>query len=224
MSSFSYPYCTLGQVQDETQNIDPADYGDLTDAINQASRWIDWYCQRDFLFHDHATTPLPVPDDWCMQNLIYLPWPVLTLTRITVTDLLGAATDVPTTDYRVDDAYLTAGGRIRRMGHWLTGDEFISGGLVPGRLYDLKAQVKLYGTFGYTPALTGGQTPVADPTKPSPNIPAEIQVACAVIAAVRSGKARKEIIDFSGQRQTATVKVIPKDVMSMLNRYRRSVL
>jgi hypothetical protein len=72
-------------------------------------------------------------------------------------------------------------------------------------------RIEITGTFGYA---------LADTATPSPEIPQEIATACAVIAAVRSGKARKEIIDFSGQRQALTLKTIPKDVMEMLGRFR----
>jgi len=298
------PYCSLADVQAEAQNIDSGDEPTLVNAINNASRWIEWYCHRDFLFHDYSDTTkaaLVCPDDWVMQNLIFLPWPVRSIALIQVMDYLGNLMPLNVTDYRADTPYLTPDGVIRKMGRWLAGDQYVRGGLVPGRLYPLKMQVSLWGTFGYAPAtkpgtaqsgatassgtdvvalashgmvdkqpvifvsgtgfagLTAGQTYyvkylststfslaltaggaliditsdgsagvfqpiIIDATQPSPDLPGEIRTATAVLASVRSGKAHKEVIDFSGNRVSVTQKQVPKDTLASIEKYKRVIL
>jgi hypothetical protein len=218
------PYCTLADVQRETQNTDPDDVESFKQAINQASRWIDWYCRRDFYYHDHSTGALSVEENWTAGAKIFLPWPVITLTQVQTQDVFGSSTVLPAESYRVQPSILTACGVIVSDTRWVRPDVFTTGGLLPQRSNAMAAMIQLTGTFGYAPVMTSGGSPVIDTTKASVDIPMEISTACAVIAAVRSGKSKKEIIDYSGQKQSATVKAIPRDVMEMIGRYRRPIV
>ena len=220
------PYCTVEDVQRETQNRNADDVQLFIGSINSASRWIDGYCRRDFLYHDNATTALIVDERWAVFNKIYLPWPVLTLTKVESSDAFGNLTAMTTTDYRVNPQGLV-NAVVEGNVCWFAPDQFSTPGLLPRKNFSMRPQVKLTGTFGYrlpVAADWGSPTGFTATGWPSPSIPSEISVACAVIAAVRSGKAKKDIIDFSGQKQSATVKVMPKEVMETLSRYRRPLL
>jgi hypothetical protein len=218
MNVLKNPYCTVEDVQRETQNTSPDDVQKFISAINQASRWIDGYTHRDFLFHD-ATGGMVVEEGWAAFNKIYLPWPIITLTKVETADEFGNMTEMLATDYRAVSPIGSFGGVIEASGRWYD----------VRKDHVMRTQVKIYGAFGYPAAVAGdvqlapNQTFSADQW-PSPLVPAEIASACAVIAAVRSGKARKDIVGFDGQKTSATVKTVPKESMDALCRYRRPIL
>jgi hypothetical protein len=216
------PYCTLAEVQAECQNVDPDDADTLRTAINTASRWIDWHCRRDFLFHDHAASPVEVLPSWVAGDSIYLPWPVLTLTAISIGGRMGDAVTLEAGTYFVEPNTLSATGKIVRAGRW-RGDDAFSIGPAPRRMSNFPSRILLTGTFGYTPA-TAGSPAVAVTNAPSPALPADVQRACVVLAAVFSGKSRKDIIGPGGDRQSLVQKNIPKDASDVLARYRVAVL
>jgi hypothetical protein len=216
------PYCTLEDVQRETQNKDTDDVPDFIEAINQASRFIDDYCRRDFLFHDHTTEPLSVIPSWCASNVIYLPWPVLTVTEVSISDGRGNVAVLSPDRYVIENAPRTSTGKIIKDGRWKQGDVYDASGLIPQKVIKLPSRIQIKGTFGYAPFEdTTPPTPNFDANSwPSPSIPMQIRIAAAVIAGVRSGKARREWTDVTGTRQSTTVKTVPKDTMDSLNRYR----
>lgn len=220
------PYCTVKDVQVETQNSDPTEVDEFMRAINNASRWIDSYCHRDFLYHDHTANALVIPDHWCAGNVIYLPMPIKTLTEIKVVESDGTSTIIPSTDYRSESDPIAGTATVTRAGRWTAPDSYNTTGLLPERVLGLPRRIEMKGTFGYSPAVDDN-TPATvnfDPNAvPSPEIPAEISQACAVVAAIRSGKMRKEIVDFGGQRQSVTLRNIPKDTMESINRFRQSI-
>jgi hypothetical protein len=201
------PYCTLSDAQAEAGTTDDASADELIVEINKASRWIDEHCNRDFLYHNHASSPLVVSESWCAGNVIYLPWPVLTLTEITI----GTAT-FAATEYRVTRRPGSATSKIERNGTWLPEEKFSASPPV------MAPQITLRGTFGFTPAATN---PAGNP---SPEIPATIVQACAAIAAIRSGQVRKEINIPGGGREAVTVRAVPKPVMDSLGKFRISVV
>ena len=194
------PYCTLVGVQTETSNDTPGDADQFRSEINAASRWIDDYCRRDFLFHDHSATPLVVRSAWCASNIIFLPMPVITLTKITV-DGVELSQDA----YIFENSSPRSTAQIIRGARWLD----------PSVRY-LPARIELTGTFGYTPAATDSDI--------SADLPQEIVTLCRVLAAIRSGKVRREFTSPDGSRQVATVRNLPPDILSTLNRYRQRVI
>lgn len=212
------PYCTVEDVQAELQNTDADDAVQLIDSVNAASRWIEDYCSRDFWFKDCSTAgnELEVAPDWCAYNIIYLPWPVITLTKITVDDV-----EVPTTDYGYKNPQPGTGctSKIYREGaRWMAGEQRNNVGLLPERVFTMPTVIKLTGTFGF--ALSQAGDPPADVvTVPPPTLPQSVRRACTVIAAIWSGKSRKEIIDFSGNKQSLSQKDIPQATMRLLDRY-----
>lgn len=213
MTALLNPYCLLRDVQAEASNTYPDDANDFLVEINKASRWIDQHCRRDFLFHNHASAALTVPASWCAGNVIFLPWPIITLTEITVEGIT-----LPADAYAFENVPGETSGKIYRNADWLARDSY-GVGLQAEKVISLPLRIQLTGTFGYRLAET---TPTA---VPSPDIPADITQACAVIAAVRSGKLKREItVAGGGARETITVRSIPKDTMATLSRYRRGIV
>lgn len=206
------PYCTLRDAQLEAGNDSSDAALDLIAEINKASRWLDEYCSRDFLFHDHAATPLVVQDAWCAGNTIYLPWPVITLTEVRV----GGVALAPE-EYRVSRRPGSATAKIERNGPWIV-DPSNATALNGEKGLMMAPRVELVGTFGFAPA-------TAKPTEtPSPDVPATIQQACAAIAAIRSGQVRREIVVAGGGRESVTVRSIPKAVLESIAAYRIAVV
>jgi hypothetical protein len=222
-----FPYCTLKEVQIETQNTEPADATDFVLAINSVSRWIDRACKRDFLFHDHHETPLRVPLSWCAGNTIYLPWPVLTLSTCTVSADGVPGEPLDAADYAFENTPLSSTGKVHRSGRWNNYDLWSHAGVVIRRVSALPRVITLTGTFGYpsrsTTAAPVGLVPgvvTVHSDEPAPDLPADIRQACVQIAAIRSGKMRKEIIDLSGSRQSVTLRTLPRECADVLDRYR----
>jgi len=192
------PYCTLAAlVQELKQNLDDVNNNaslkdELTAAINNASRWVDDYKQRDYFKHDYSTTALEIDQYFrgLVDDTIFLKWPVLALTEVTETGIVL----VLNTDYAVaDDGYT-----LRRLGR--------------GKKWTAerpKSLVTLKGTFGYAQATT------ADiPT----GIPDQISYATRLVAAAMSGHNRKETVGLDGQKTDVIQTEIPKTVYQLLGR------
>ena len=200
------PYCTLRDAQAEAGNTNSDDARDLLHEINKASRWIDEHCHRDFLFHNHAATPLVVHESWCAGNVIYLPWPVITLTEVKVGGVVLASAE-----YRTSLRPGSATAKIERNGSWLPGPS--SSLALTTESLAMAPLIELRGTFGFAPADT------APTSTPSPNLPATIVQACAAIAAIRSGLVKREVTGLSGQREAITVRSVPKAILESLGTY-----
>lgn len=211
MGTLLNPYCTLEDVQHEASNIDPADAGDLEDQITAASRWVDEYCRRDFLYHDHRTTALEVEPSWVAGQRIYLPWPIISLTEVTVDDEV-----VDSTLYRKESTRLSATGVIVRDRDWFPAPTRV--GVGNGNVQGLPPIIRLKGQFGYAEAPT-------DPaTTPSPDLPKAVVQAAAVAAAVFSGLLKREFTNLGGERQSVTMREVPKGVLAALGPYRRALV
>jgi hypothetical protein len=215
------PYCTVRDVQDETLHGASDHIETFTKAINQASREIDWFCRRDFLFHDHTSQAFSVPAHMCQENVITLPWPVITITEVKVIVPPDSGAVLDPSEYQHENFLLSASSKIYRAGRWRSGEEFTKAGILPSRSNRLPTRIELKGTFGYLPAQKNS---THDFTAPSPSIPAEIRHACACLAGVRSGRHKKEIVDRSGDRQTVTLRSLPRDVEAMLMRFQVPIL
>ncbi|MDX2187796.1 MAG: hypothetical protein SFV32_12745 [Opitutaceae bacterium] len=211
-----FPYCELPDVQAEAQNTSIEDIPDFTLAINNASRYIDSYCRRDFLYHDNRSIPLLVAPSWCAENVIFIPRPTIELTKIELSDDNGITwTQVDPVHWTLVKVDGAASSRIAATFDWQP----------LGRA--LPRQIRLTGQFGYAKAgIPVGRTAenFNPDSVPSPDLPAEIRTACTVIAAVRSGKYRKDVISPDGQSRTITIRSIPDDVVKMLDGYRVSFL
>lgn len=211
MGSLINPYCTLADVQHEASNIDLADAGGMEDMITRASRWIDDYCHRDFLYHDHRTIPLEVEPSWVAGQRIYLPWPVISLTEVT---LDGIALD--SNLYRIESTRSSATGVILRDKDWYA--ESPRDGVGTGAVKGLPTLIKLKGQFGYAQATTNPTT------TPSPDLPSAIVQATAVAAAVFSGLVKREFVGLSGERTATVLREVPKGTLASISRYVRQLV
>lgn len=217
------PYCTLKRVQRECINDSPDDAADIVEAINEASRYIERTTRRKFWFQDclatsSANPALEIPLSWCAVNVIYLPMPVISLTEISVQHGNGEASVMEPGDYRYLNNDLESSAKIMRSGNWVAGDRFSTVGLLPRNLHSMPTKLLLKGTFGYALA--------ADKPNETPpiGIPEDIARACAVIAAVFSGKLKKSFIGEGGTQQQTTQKTIPREISDILNDYRVKVV
>jgi hypothetical protein len=215
-ASLSTPYCTLPEAQAEAQNNDPTEAADFIKAINNASRWIDSFCRRDFLYHNHSSTALQIPNHWSAGNTIYLPWPIITLTEITVTIPNVEVLVVDPLDYQFENSLFTASAKIHRSMRWIRAGAFYGSGQ-----RRLPPKISLRGTFGCAPVIVSS---VADYTQPSASIPPDVRQACVLIAAVRSGRMRREIVDVTGQSRSVLLRNTPKEATDTLERYRAGII
>lgn len=209
------PYCLLSDVQAEAQNSKSEDADRFSTEINKASRWIDEYCRRTFLYYDNSVTPLVADLNWCAGHVMYIPMPIIQLTKIVVD-----GTEMDASSFVFSNTHERRTSRIIRFGRWVP-EAAVVGTIQPRRILSLPTKIELYGKFGFAPAITNN-TP--DTTKPSPDIPQQISTACQIIAAIRSGKVRREFVDPSGNRQIASVSKLPTDVLASLDTFKVAVV
>ena len=195
------PYCTLADVQAECGNTSNDAVPALESAINLASRYIESECGRDFLFHDHKTTPWLVPVTSIGGNYMVVPWPGLTPDAVSVT-VDGEAVD--SSEFRVvNDPQTFASYLIRSGKPWVADTEArVSIGVGSG-IHAL-AIVEVRGEFGFRP---DAQKPTE---APSHDLPGTLRLAATVIAAVRSGKLKKESICVDCSSLSMTARNIPR--------------
>ncbi|HNX05131.1 MAG TPA: hypothetical protein PKI32_06495 [Opitutales bacterium] len=207
------PYCTLSDVQNECENHDSESAVSMMDAINVASRYIDSYCRRDFLWHDASSVPFVVPESMIVRETIFLPWPMAELSKITsLKD--GVEETIDPKDFRVRVNVGSSTTRIIRAGKWVESVNVDIEGMTRGSIIALPPEIRIYGKFGFAPVAES----VTD--APSPSLPGNVRRACTVIAAVWSGNLRKQVHDFNGGSTTVTQKAIPSAVMEMLDALR----
>lgn len=198
--ALSTPYCTLQDLKDELRNDDseikPEVLTRHEEAINQASRLVEDWCLRDFTYHDHSSTPYTVLEREVIGDMIYLAWPIKTLTLVTV--------DGDTIS--VDDYRVSGGKGIKYAFEW------------PDFPFDNDSFIQLTGTFGYTHTTL---TTIPE----DPLFPIGVRRATTIIAATLTGDYRKEIPNREGGGITSLlVNDIPTQAKKMLNRYRRQFL
>lgn len=181
------PYATIAQVRDELQNDDADLTATIETAINAASRWIDEYKGRDYLAHDHTSTPIDITPFYphVIGQTLLLPYDNVR----TLGDVVDAGTTlVEGTDFFRD------GHRLHRLdGNW---DPFYP----PDHL-------KIYGAFGYAQATTADV-----PT----GLPSHINRAAVLLAASMSGHLSKEVVGIDGGKTSVVVKDVPKAVRDIL--------
>lgn len=198
------PYCTLADVQRETKN----DRSELSDwfisCINRASRFVEEYCNRDFLYHQYtADTPFVVPKERVIGDSIYLDWPIRSLTGVYQWESDLGKTHSPTaTETLETSSYYIDNGSVRKS----SGEPF-------GEYPLVETWFGVSGNFGY---------PIAEGEDISSVLPAHVRRATAIIAATFSAERRMEQMSFDGSRIELTDLRIPTEVWMMLKRYRRS--
>ena len=196
-------YCSLLAVQKETGNSESELDEWFEECIVAASRWIDDYCYRDFLPHDHTSTAYTVKSSELVADYIYLDWPINTLTEVKSGDLVIAS-----------DLYeWNAGKRFIRLldgSHWLAKNQPRANQLGYGMGFEIARvgyalPITLKGSFGYT-------TP-----------PQAVQIACTNIAAAWSHEKRREKVSYDGTRHSLLDERIPEDAKDLLKRFRKLV-
>ena len=221
------PYCSLLDVQKETKNSGP----ELTDwyhtCINLASRWVEEHCRRDFRFHDHSEgeDPLVVRRTWVMEDTVYLPWPIITLTKLWVYNdrVVGKTNDDlwnPEDYYFENDdtkqiGKITAESRVMfRENPFTYRSPTIFGE------YPFVRNMVIEGTFGYPNDVGEGEEPEVGDTRVPLNFPATLRKATAIIAATYSMERRLEQVNLEGNRIELIELNIPGDVYKLLNKFR----
>jgi hypothetical protein len=182
------PYCTVAQVQEELRNTNDNLTGTIEDAINQASRFIDEYKGRDYLWHDHSSDALVIDrfDGNIIGEWLFLPHrPVVTVTEISVAGEVWTKDE----DYRVKDYRIAC-----LSGEWPLANP-------PDGLIEIK------GTFGYQQASTADV-----PT----GLPGTINKAAVLIAAALTGHNQKDIIGLDGSKESVIDKLIPRTAFQLL--------
>ena len=192
MATLNKPYCTLAQLQEYLGNDQSSEDEWFQECINRASRIMELWCHTDFWYHDYSVTPLTIQRRWVVKDKIYLPWPIITLTRV-----LSEETELTNgSDYR----YEVGRKRIVYAGAIWPQDK-------------IEDWITVYGTFGYT--ITSTTQPPTDVS-----FPATLTQACVEIAGALSGENRKEVVDLSGIKQSLLDRKIPMSAQRYLNRHR----
>ena len=205
------PYTTRAAVQSECRNYDAAEDDAYDTAINDATQWIENFCGRGFWHYDYSGTPLTVPEAWIVEEVIYLPWPVKTLTEIT-----SDAVEISTDNYRWQNPPSGWGtAQVIRNGdyHW---DKCYATSRERIILQDSSAPpvIKITGTFGYDDD--------SDDDTPPLDMPMQISRAATLIAAAFSGLYRRENIGLDGVKSDVMDSRIPQQALDMLRKWRWS--
>jgi hypothetical protein len=215
------PYCTLNQLKDELKRsqADVSIDDELSEAIVNASRWLDNYIGRDFFFHDYTSTPLTLDQfsDQIFDNKIILDWPILTTTQLAV----GTTVLTLNTDWIIQGRPPHENRTIVLMNaesdgwhrNWLKNDQWLISR--PDNLFSLT------GTFGYAQS-----TSAVVPT----GIPPMITQVTRLVAAAFSGHNRKQVVAADGGHTDSFPdggtkvdfidRTIPRIVYQMLGRQR----
>lgn len=197
--SLTNPYCTLAQLKEELKisSSDTSKDTALENAINRASRWVEWYTNKVWHKLDYSSTALTirVPNKAGFRvegSRIYCPGPFYSVTSVKE----GSDTLVANQDYyldyddtvivRVDDGVET---------EW----DFIPPEVV----------IELKGKFGYD--TTDGSTPAA-------TLPSNVSYATVLTAASFSGENRKQMQRADGTTEEVVLKKIPDVVFQMLGK------
>ena len=199
--ALSKPYCTVGDVRSYTSDRDiPTSVAE--EAINYASRYVDQFCNRSFWYHDHTSSSLLVDYRDITPHMIYLPFPIITLTEVKQEDTILE----PDAYTGYDD------GRIRlrrnRSSIWkILRDD--------GYIFDSDLDITVKGTFGYA---VSSNTEVPTDT----NFPVAVRRATAIIASAFTDE--NEESPLFGDGNPIPVKDIPEEAKRLLKEGRRSAV
>ena len=203
------PYCTLEDVQKETRNDESGDTEWFERCINEASRWVDSFCKRDFWLHDHSegNDPLRVRRSWVLGDSLYLPWPIQSVTKLWVwTDRLVGKTENDlwdgAEDYYVEPAFAGVSNSMIYAESGSFGD------------YPFTGNIEIEGVFGYT-------LEDEDPEEhPPTNLPPAIRRATTLVASAFSMRRHIEMVDMAGNRTEVLDSRIPPEARRLLGRHR----
>lgn len=206
------PYCTIADVQQECGNSDPAENTWYRDCINQASRYVEEVCGRDFWYHDYSgettgegenavTAPFySVPRADVIGDQIFLPFPIITLSSLWVyADRTAEPTEA---DLWLPSEYTWENGKLGRA--------IITSEDGPFGEHPFRGAVRLAGYFGF---LLSAENP--DSTPPI-FLPASIRRATWLIASAISGNRSVEEIGLDGSKVSLLEKSIPKEALTLL--------
>lgn len=199
--ALSKPYCNVADVRSYTGDFDISS-STAEESINQASRFVDQYCRRDFWYHDHSSSSFLVDYRDITDHMIYLPFPIINLTEVKQEDTILES-----------DAYTGySDGRIRlrrnRSSIWkILRDD--------GYIFDSDLDITIKGTFGY--AISSNTEIPTDA-----NFPAAIRRATAIIAS--SFTDENEESPMFGDGNPIPVKDIPEEAYKLLKQFRRAVV
>lgn len=201
------PYCTTVDVTTHTKN---SDLGTalLERVVNQASRFIEDYTKRLYHYYDYNLVGYSVPSyDYLMGAMIYLPFPVLSITKIT---LDGNDIDLSACEYATKPSHYKMRSEIK-IG------EVASTDFLGQTVKYNQGKVVVFGDFGYT-ALSSADVP------DDLDFPPGIRRAATLIASVFSEQKRVEELALDGTRTSIAEYTIPKEVYDILNMHKRKAL
>lgn len=196
-------YCSLEALQKETGNSDEDLVSWFEECIVSASRWIDDYCYRDFVVHNHATIAYTVKQSEVIGDTIFLAGPIQSLTELKSGDMV---VDNSLFDWEVGKRTI----RLIDGSHWISTNTSRKDSLGYGMAWEI-ARV------GYAMPITvkcvyGFPTP-----------PMAVQIACCRIAAAWSHEKRREKMAMDGTRTSLLDERIPEEATTLLKRFRKLV-
>lgn len=199
--ALSKPYCTVADVKSYTGDSELGT-GTCEEAINYASRFVEQHCRRSFWYQDHSSTAYTVDYRDITPDIIYLPWPIITLTEVKQEDSTLET-----------DAYTgMSDGRIRLRKNsssiWrvLRYNKYI---------FNSELDITIKGTFGYT--VSGTTAPPTDV-----DFPASVRRATVLIASAFTNE--NEESSIFGDGTPIPVKDVPEEAFKLLKEYRRSAI
>ena len=199
--ALSKPYCTVADVKSYTGDSDLGT-GTCEEAINYASRFVEQHCRRSFWYQDHSSTAFTVDYRDITPEIIYLPWPIITLTEVKQEDSVLEA-----------DAYTgMSDGRIRLRKNTKSIWRAISRNKY---LFNDELDITIKGTFGYT--ISGTTAPPTDA-----DFPASVRRATGIIASAFTDE--NEEVNIFGQGTPIPQKDIQEEAFKLLKEYRRAAI
>ena len=199
--ALSKPYCTVADVKSYTGDSDLGT-GTCEEAINYASRFVEQHCRRSFWYQDHSSTAFTVDYRDITPEIIYLPWPIITLTEVKQEDSVLEA-----------DAYTgMSDGRIRLRKNSKSIRRAISRNKY---LFNDALDITIKGTFGNT--ISGTTAPPTDA-----DFPASVRRATVIIASAFTDE--NEEVNIFGQGTPIPQKDIQEEAFKLLKEYRRAAI
>ena len=199
--ALSKPYCTVADVQSYTGDSSIST-STCEDAINYASRFVEQHCRRSFWFQDYTSTQFTVDYRDITPEMIFLPWPIITLTEVMQEESVLET-----------DAYTgMSDGRIRLRKNSKSYWQSIRRNKY---LFNAELDIKIKGTFGY--AISAVTAPPTDA-----DFPASVRRATIIIASAFTDENEEAAI--FGQGNPIPIKDIPEEAYKLLKEYRRAAI
>jgi hypothetical protein len=200
------PYCTISDVKQYIRNSE-FDDGFYAQAINQASRLVDKFTQKEFWYHNYSQSGYRVYDDDILHESVYLPFPIRSINKLVVN-----GETISSTNYH----YVPITTKVDPRNYSLAKEIGASYTLINTET-DKRSKVLVYGTFGYA---IKNETQM--PT--DVNFPPDIRRACTMMAGTLSDQFRKESIDQEGNRQNLLETNIPYEALELMKKSKRVML